>query len=581
MLDNLIIPPALVMIGGGLGLPLIPRSLRPFVLLLFALASLVILWLLPEGVLITASFGTFSLIPLQVDQLSRIFGAIFAVIAFCGGVYALHIKELRQQVSSLVYAGSALGVTFAGDYVTLFVFWELMAVSSLFLIWARRTRESDRAGIRYLIIHLFGGSLLLAGIFLYVSQTGDTIISHLSPNGSASSWLILSGVALNAAVVPLHAWLPDSYPKASVTGAVFMSAFTTKAAVYVLARVFAGWEVLLFFGVLMTVYGVAFAVLSNDTREILSYHIISQVGYMVAGVGIGTAMALNGTTAHAFNHILYKALLFMGAGVVLETTGKSKLNELGGLAQAMPVTLMLYMVGAFSISGVPLFNGFISKSMVVIAAEYDDREISVLLFHLASVGTFLSVGLKLPYFTWFNRPKRITPDTPPVNMHIGMGIVAFLCMMFGIAPSLLYQYLPYPVEYEPYTLPHLAEAIQLLTFTFVGFWLLRTKLACESTIMLDTDWFYRRSARFMRIYVVEFTERIFAMTDDIARKIVGFLVQWLRNPTAYTRKLLVGLRFDGPVDDYDPDKHRPQMELVITAVLGFFIVLLSFTLFML
>lgn len=577
MLGSVNIPPALVMIGGALILPLAARSLRGIGVLVFSLVSLVIVWMLPDATLVTFPLGMYELTLLHVDSLSRIFGVIFALIAFCGGVFAFHVQDLRQQVNTLLYAGGALGVTFAGDYLTLFIFWELMAVSSLFLVWAGQTPEADRAGMRYLIIHLFGGSMLLGGILLHVSEHSITI-SHLSPDSSLSSWLILGGVAVNAAIPPLHAWLTDSYPKASVTGAVFMSAFTTKAAVYVLARVFAGWEILVFFGGLMTAYGVAFAVLSNDTREILAYHIISQVGYMVAGVGIGTAMAINGTTAHAFNNILYKALLFMGAGVVLEATGKSKLHELGGLGRMMPVTLALYMVGAFSISGVPLFNGFISKSMIVAAAGEEQRAISFLLFQLAAIGTFLSVGIKLPYFTWFAERKAIVPANVPINMHIGMGIVAALCVMYGILPSLLYRYLPFPVEYEPYTIPHIVEAIQLLTFTFVGFWIFRTTLSPDRTIVLDTDWFYRRPAPLFHKIAIQSVDKVFTRTDMVARNVVISFAQWFRNPVGFTQSFLSALRAEAIVDDYDPDTHRPPMGSVIVIVLCFFLLVAGLSL---
>ncbi|MBI4536235.1 MAG: Na(+)/H(+) antiporter subunit D, partial [Ignavibacteriae bacterium] len=445
------VPPWLVMIVGGLVLPVLPRRVRPTAFLVVSLLALVVVCFLPEGTQWSVEFVNLNLILCKVDRLSRVFGIVFSIIAFAGGVYSFHVKETGHQVAALLYAGGSLGITFAGDLVTLLIFWELIAIVSAYLVWSRRTREAERAGMRYLLVHLFGGSVLLAGVLVHVTAIGAAEIAPMAGNETPGYWLILFGVVLNAAVPPLHAWLADAYPKATVTGAVFLSAFTTKSAVYVLARLFPGEEVLVFFGVMMALYGVVYAVLANDIREILAYHIISQVGYMVAGVGIGTEMALNGTTAHAFSHILYKALLFMGAGVVLETTGKSKLTELGGLAKAMPVTLMLYMVGAFSISGFPLFNGFISKSMVVAAAGESGYSTAYLLLLLASVGTFLHTGLKLPYFTWFAESRGLVPSRPPLNMHIGMSIVAILCIMFGITPRLLYDLLPFPTEYQPYT----------------------------------------------------------------------------------------------------------------------------------
>lgn len=573
MPPEMMIPPVIYMIAGALLLPLIPKSIRSAAFILFPLIALAVIWTFPDGYLIKTSFLGYELILCEVTRLTRIFGIIFALIAVIGGVYSYHIKETAHQSAALLYAGGALGVTFAGDYFTLFIFWELMAVASTYLVWARRNGEAEKAGMRYLLVHLFGGSLLLAGILIHVNQTGSILITSLVPDGSISSWLILAGVALNTAIPPLHAWLSDAYPKATVTGAVFLSAFTTKSAVLVLIKLFAGWEILIFFGVMMALYGVVYAVLANDIREILAYHIISQVGYMVAGVGIGTEMALNGTTAHAFSHILYKALLFMGAGVVLHTTGKSKLTELGGLAKAQPVTLWLYMIGAFSISGFPLFNGFISKSMVVSAAGEAHFDTAMLLLLLASVGTFLHTGLKLPYFTWWSEPKQnLVPTKPPVTMIAGMTLAAFLCTLFGVYPTLLYDYLPFAVNYQPYTLYHLTEAVQLLTFTFIAFWLLRGKLAGEPLIALDTDWFYRRPARFVQKVFVDGVNTAFDYTDKIAVKIVQAMVKFGRNPVA-----LFNDEEDG--GDYDPNKHRSSLEFLMGLIIISFVIFAIVSLF--
>src|SRR5690606_1529153 len=275
-------------------------------------------------------------------------------IAVVGGIFAYHISDKTQQISALVYAGGALGVTFAGDWLSLFVFWEIMAVSSTFLIWAQKDQDSGDVGLRYLLVHIFGGGLLFAGILLHIAASGSILINALPNSYTLSSVLILLGVAVNAAVPPLHAWLADAYPRATITGSVFMSAFTTKSAIYVLIRVFPEWDILIWVGVFMALYGTIFALLSNDIRQIVAYSIISQLGYMVTAIGIGSEMAINGAVAHAFGHILYKSLLFMGAGAVIYATGKSRLSELGGLAHKMKWVLGFYMIGAFSISGFPL-----------------------------------------------------------------------------------------------------------------------------------------------------------------------------------------------------------------------------------
>jgi multicomponent Na+:H+ antiporter subunit D len=244
----------------------------------------------------------------------------------------------------------------------------------------------------------------------------------------------------------------------------------------------------------MAVYGVVYAVLENDARRLLAYHIISQVGYMVCGVGIGTALATNGATAHAFAHILYKALLFMGAGAVLQTTGLRKLSEMGGLYKTMPVTLGLYMIGAFAISAVPLFSGFVSKSMVISAAGEVHRPVIFLMLTLASAGTFLHTGLKLPYYMFFGKDSGRRSQEPPRNMLVAMGLAAAACVLIGVFPGLLYQHLPNPVDFVPYTLQHVTSTLGMLGFTALGFFLLLKQLDPEPTISLDTDWFYRRGA---------------------------------------------------------------------------------------
>jgi multicomponent Na+:H+ antiporter subunit D len=512
------LPPAILFILGAIVLPLLPRRLRSAACLAFPVLAFIIMANLDVGANLTVSLLNHELVLLQVDRLSLAFGYVFVIMAFLGGIYGFHLKDTGQQVASLLYAGSSLGVIFAGDLLTLFVFWEIMAVGSSWLIWSRRTPESGRAGARYFIVHFVGGLLLLAGIWLHFSSTGSLSVG-LFEAGTAS-YLILIGFALNAAVPPLHAWLPDAYPEGTVTGSVFLSAFTTKVAVYALIRCFAGFGPLIWAGTIMAIYGVVFAILQNDIRRLLSYHIVSQVGYMVAAVGIGTEMAINGATAHAFTHILYKALLFMGAGAVLHTTGRSKLSELGGLARAMPLTLALYMVGALSISAFPLFSGFVSKSMVVYAAGQNHMGAVVLLLYLVSIATFLSVGLKLPYFTWLGPNRSLKPTTVPVGMYLSMALTAGLCIAIGVYPSLLYNILPFTVKYEPYTVAKVVESMQLLVFTGLGFWLLVHKLGGKDYITLDTDWFYRRLPRLAYGLAYGLACRLFIVGS--CRQIQGF-----------------------------------------------------------
>ncbi|MHB8829841.1 MAG: Na(+)/H(+) antiporter subunit D [Syntrophales bacterium] len=554
------VAPFIIMAAGALILPFLPRLSRPYATLVVPLLALMAVWFAPVGINLTLKFMDYQLVLFKVDSLSRIFGTIFALITLIGSIFAFHVRETAEQTAALLYAAGAVGVTFAGDFLTLFFFWELMSLPSAYLVWASKTEESGRAGMRYLLFHLFGGALLLAGILMHTAETGRILIEQLPPGSSFSSWLILAGVALNAAVVPLHAWLPDAYPKATVTGAVFLSALTTKTAVYVLLRIFPGWEVLIFLGVFMALYGVVFAVLANDIRGLLSYHIISQVGYMVAGAGIGTQLAINGAAAHAFSHILYKSLLFMGAGSVIFTTGKSKMTELGGLAKKQPLVFWLYMIGAFSISGFPLFNGFISKSMVIAAAGEAHYTIVWLLLTLASVGTFLHTGLKLPYYTWFGEERGLTPTALHLNMYFAMAVAAFFCVLFGVMPDLLYDMLPFSVSFAPYTVTHLTETAQILIFTFVAFWIYRKKVAGEAGTALDVDWVYRKPAKLAeKIFTVN-VEAVFNRADKLVNDFVRSLAVISRNPVSF---------FLGRVDsrDYSPDDYRPAVGALIVLTL--------------
>ncbi len=567
MNSSFIIPPFVFMIAGALILPFLPVRIRSTAFLLWPALTLLMICITPEGEIIKYSLAGYTLILSNIDPLSRVFGVIFALIAFIGGVYSLNLKDTGQQVAALLYAGGAVGVTFAGDFFTLFIFWELMAVSSTWLIWAGGTEESRKAGMRYILVHLFGGGLLLAGILIHISDTGDTSLLPFTQGSSTASWLILAGVAINAAIPPLHAWLADAYPKGSVTGSVFLSAFTTKCAVYVLVRLFPGWDILIYAGLMMTFYGLIYAIIANDIREILSYHIISQVGYMVTGVGIGTALALNGAVALAFSNIIYKTLLFMGAGVVLYTTGKSKMAELGGFYRHQKAAALLYLVGAFAISGFPLLNGFISKPMVVSAAGYAQYNLIMLLLILASVGTFLSTALKLPYFTWFGEERGIKPDAAPKAMLAAMAMLAFLCALFGVMPDLLYRYLPYDSSYDPYTMAHVIESLYVTIFTFTAFWVVRDKMIPGINISIDTDWFYRKPAGFMRIVFVDYVNAFFDRMEELSISAVKGLYEMSRNPLRYF------VNDGSDSKEYSLGRYRLQMQSIISLILITFIII--------
>ena len=513
-------PPVVIMLIAAALVVVLPRTLRRAVAVAAPILMLAHLaFFLETGDSWSFTWLSLDLEPLRVDKLSLAFGYVFGIAGALGAIYAWHQESKLQQAAALAYAGSSIGVVFAGDLVTLVLFWELMAVSSAYLVWGGGWPNSQSASARYLFVHMVGGSTVLAGVLWHLGTGGSTDFTLF--DGTIAGWLILGGFAINAAIPPLHAWLADAYPEASITGSVFLSAFTTKTAVYVLARGFAGWEILIVLGVIMALYGVIFAVLENDIRRLLAYHIISQVGYMVAAVGMGTEVAINGAVAHAFAHVIYKGLLFMGAGAVIYATGRRTLTALGGIAGRMRIVVALYMIGALAISAFPLFSGFTTKSMIIFAAEEEHIEWAVALLYLASVGTFLHTGLKLPYFTWFGPRRDDIPVGPvPKNMIVAMIGAAAPCVGIGVYPQLLYNILPFANSYEAYTAEHVVTTLQLLAFTAIAFWLLLHKLRGEATITIDTDWLYRKAGKPVRVLIQQPLEWPFTQAARLAGRIV-------------------------------------------------------------
>jgi multicomponent Na+:H+ antiporter subunit D len=515
--------PGLILVVGALLLPVVPDRLRTTYLLALPLVAFAYLTSLPFG-----EFGRFELfgLPLttvRVDKLSLLFGYVFLIAAFIVAIYSLHERDTIQQVAGLIYAGSALGAVFAGDLVTLFIFWEGIAIASVFLIWASRTERSYRAGMRYIVVQVGSGVLLLVGVLMHYRQTGSIAFGQLGL-GTPAAACIFVAFGIKCAFPLLHNWLQDAYPEATVTGTVMLSAFTTKVAVYALARGFAGTEILVPIGAVMTVFPIFYAVIENDLRRVLAYSLNNQLGFMVVGIGIGTELALNGAVAHAFADIIFKALLFMSMGAVLFRVGTVKGSELGGLYKSMPLTAGLCMVGAASISAFPLFSAFVTKSMVIQAAMDQDRFWIWIVLLFASAGVFHHAGIKIPYFAFFAHDSGKRCAEAPANMLIAMAIAAVLSIGIGVFPDTLYALLPFEVTFRPYSLDHVVAQVQLLFLSALAFTLLmRTGIyppELRST-NLDFDWIYRRLGRGIALAV--------AQTADAAwHRFVGASVNGLR-----------------------------------------------------
>ena len=488
------LPPGLILIAGGVLAAVLPLRLRQLLMLGLPVLGFLHLLAIPEGNYAALSFFGVDLIGSRVDGLSLIWGYIFYIAAFVSSIYHLHVKDRMQDVAAMTYAGSAIGAVFAGDLVTLFVYWELTAVTSAFLIFARRDNASYRAGVRYLIVQILSGVLLLGGLVMQWRATGSVAFDAMTL-ASPGAVLIFLGFGIKCAFPLLHNWLQDAYPNATVTGTVFLSSFTTKMAVYTLARGFPGTEELIWIGALMTAFPIFYAVIENDLRRVLSYSLNNQLGYMVVGVGIGTDMALNGAAAHAFTHILYKGLLFMSMGAVLHRVGTIKGSELGGLYKSMPWTAGFCIVGAASISAFPLFSGFVSKSLIIAAAAEEGHWFVWLVLLFASAGVFHHSGIKIPYFAFFAHDSGRRVKEAPWNMLLAMAITAFLCIFIGVYPKALYDILPFPVDYVPYTTAHVITQLQLLMFSALAFTVLMLYKIYPPELKstnLDTDWIYRK-----------------------------------------------------------------------------------------
>ena len=457
-------------------------------------------------------FG-YELILLRIDGLSRVFSIVFLLMTFCGLIFSINQRNKKEISWALIYAGSGVSAVLAGDLLSFFVFCEVMAIASTFLILGTKTELSRAAGLRYALVHFFAGILILVGIAGVIDTTGNIAFDQLDFNNIYSKFIFV-GFLINAGCYPFSSWIPDSYPEASYSGSVFLSAFTTKTAVYSILRGFPGTELLIYLGLVMIFYGIIYALLENDMRRILSYSIVNQVGFMLVGAGIGTEMAINGASSHAFAHILYKGLLLMSAGSVLYMTGRRNCTELGGLFQSMPITMTCGVIGAFAISAFPYTSGFVTKSMISYAAADEHLFYVWLGLVAASAGVFLHAGIKFPWFVFFQKDSGLRPPDPPGNMRLAMYILSALCILLGLFPGAIYSILPYKVDYEPYTVAHVLFQLQLLLFAGFAFFVMLPLLKRTQTISLDSDWIARKVLRKIFLILENAVDQVLHQTKE-------------------------------------------------------------------
>ena len=575
MIDSLKhLPPGTIMMLGALLLPMLGRRFSAIGALVLSALSLALFCVTPEGEWGQINLFGNELNLVRIDRLSFIFGLIFHLAAVMASIYALHVRDSKQHIAAMIYAGGAIAAACAGDFVTLFVFWELTALSSVVLVWATGTDRSYRSGMRYLIVQVLSGVLLLSGALWQLNETGSLAFNHLAGDVnsvfdlSVGAKLILLAFGIKAAFPLLHNWLQDAYPEATATGTVFLSAFTTKLAIYSLARGFAGVEELIYIGCAMTLFPIVFAVIENDLRRVLAYSLNNQLGFMVVGIGIGTPLAINGAAAHAFCHIIYKALLFMSMGAVLHRVGTTKATELGGLHKSMPWTTGFCLIGAGSISGFPLLSGFISKSMIITAAGQEHHFWVWIVLLIASAGVMEHSGIKIPFFAFFAHDSGKRVKEAPWNMLLAMGMAAILCVGLGIFYPLLYSLLPtepiamhhgHEEPYKPYTVAHVITMLQLLMFAVLAFVVLMTTKLYPAEIRstnLDTDWFYRKPLPWLLgglgAGIAALDRAIRTMFVDGGKSLIGQLSKgfdetglmsrtWATNTMAFWAAMLLGI----------------------------------------
>ncbi len=551
--------PGLIMIIAGLLLLILPEALRKLVVL--------------GAPIITA----YAVVTTATDKLTMMVGIIFSAIAIIAAIYNLHVKDKYELSAEAVYAGSSISVIFATHWIGMLIFWEMMAIASWLIVLCGRTEKATKAGFRYLLVHMLGGNMLLAGIVLKI-YSGSILIECLTGQQDIAFWLILLGVAVNAAIPPLNAWISDAYPESTMGGTVYMASYTTKVGVFCLIKLFAGTEFLLYFGVFMAVWGACMALIENDLRRLFSYHIISQLGYMVAALAIGGAGGIDGASAHLFNNILYKGTLFMCSGVLIAATGKRKISELGGLGKKMPITSACFAIASMAIAGFPLLNGFVSKSVVMNTVAESGFHWAELLLMLASVGTLMSITLKINYFVFWGKTDNeldVNESMVPLNRKIAMVMGALGCIITGVFPNIVYGLSPFGTDGHPFTVDHVTQYIQLFAGAIIVFVMYLEHMMPKNKITLDTDWFYRKPLKYGVLFLSK-------QVDSIRINIGGFVAGLVNKGNYYLKDhynildALFGIKrpeFDGMEDDDVLDK---PIGIMITITSIFFVIVLAY-----
>ena len=415
-------------------------------------------------------------IALEVDALSLFFGLLVSCVVFIACIYSIQYMSHDDNVPQyytlfLMLAGGVMGLVLSGDLFNMFIMVEILTFAAVALTAFRNTANGAlEAAFKYLVVGCIGSTCILAGtIMLYaqvhtlnLAQMSALIPGNLSTATKVAFALLFIGFCTKAFLVPFHPLAADAHGAAPASISVLISGVLTKSGIYGLIRLsyflFQSMALgtmqfwLVFLGSVSMFVCVTMALAQHDFKRLLAFHSISQIGYVLASVGLCTAFGVSSGLYHAMNHTLFKGLLFLAAGAVLHETGTTDLDKLGGLSKKMPHTTVLFLVGAFSISGIPPFNGFASKWMIYQATYQKAVETGNIGFLLVTICALVTSTLTLASFVkvtqsvFFGQLPKEYEDVKevPFGMRLAMGILALMCLAGGLFPGAVTRYLTEP-----------------------------------------------------------------------------------------------------------------------------------------
>ena len=392
-------------------------------------------------------------IVLVLDGLSALMLLTISVISFLAILYSARYME-RYTANHKYYSLFLLmvagmnGVVLTGDMFNLFVFMEIAAIASYALVAFGCQHEELEASFKYLVLGSVASTFILFGIALLYGLTGTLNMADIANKLTGGNLILFSlslfimGFGLKSALVPFHAWLPDAHPSAPAPISAMLSGVVIKAlGVYAIARIIFNVfglssvcsDVLLLLGAISMIVGVFLAIGQWDFKRLLAYHSISQIGYVVLGIGLGTPLGILGGLFHLVNHAVFKSLLFLDAGSVEYAAGTRRLDEMGGLSQKMHVTGFSSMVASLSISGVPPFNGFWSKLIIIwacVEAGHPMYAFWATLVGIMTIASFMKVQ-RYGFLGKLGDAWKNIHEVPGL-MRVVMIILSLLCFSMGL-----------------------------------------------------------------------------------------------------------------------------------------------------